>query len=172
MKEFSTIYNPSSCLRLFKNVTSIEKSLEANTPTLGKLVKTYGDTKIEAYLKIWLINLNESLNLKRPLTESQISETAFMILDGNKNLTISDINLIFKRAKSGEYGPFFESLSIDKVLTWFSQYFEERCNIAAELTRRKADQEKYQEDKTIGSNRTGMQKLRDSKIFEKNNIKS
>ena len=109
------------------------------------------------------------MNLKRPLKESQIDEAAFLIISEFKNITIADINLIFKRAKMGHYGPMYEALSIDKIITWFRDYFEERMAIAAAKYRMEADKRKYQEEKGIGSNPNGMQKLKDISMKKKYN---
>jgi hypothetical protein len=122
-------------MRLFAGVTSIEKSISQNSPFLFQVCKEQGTEKTEAYLKLWLINLNESLNLKRPLSEDQIDETAFNIVQDYKNLTISDINLIFTRAKKGFYGEFYESISMSKIMSFFNKYFEERMVTYAEMYR-------------------------------------
>ena len=37
---------------------------------------------------------------------------------------------MFRRIISGQYGEFFERLSIDKILTFFRKYREERFEIA------------------------------------------
>jgi len=53
-----------------------------------------------------------------------------MIISDHSNLKIVDITFIFKNALSGKYGEFYESLTIPKILSWFSDHFDERCNIA------------------------------------------
>ena len=124
--------------------------MDANTPSIGVIIRKYGIKKIEAYIKIWLINLNEVINLKRPLKEHQIDECAYLIVDGFKNITIADINIIFKKAKTGEYGELYETLSVDKILRWFNEYFNERCNVAGDMSRRKHENAKYKEEKDRG----------------------
>ncbi len=111
------------------------------------MIKFFGEQKVGAYIKLWIINLNENLNLKRPLKEHQIDETANLIVSEFRHVTIADINLIFKTAKMGGYGEFYESLSIDKILTWFKDYFKERCEVAAAESRREAEAHKYRADK-------------------------
>lgn len=130
-------YNPKNCMRLFSQVNSIEKSINENSPWLWQVVKEQGTEKTEAFIKLWLINLNESLNLKRPLSEDQIDETAFSIVQDFKNLSIADINLIFSRAKKGYYGEFYDSISMAKIISFFRKYFEERMLTYAEMYRNK-----------------------------------
>lgn len=125
------------------------------TPSLGVLRKQYGERQMEAYIKIWLIELNELLNVARPLKEAQIDEIAYLILSEYNNITIADINIIFRKAKLGEYGELYESLSMDKILKWFSEYFNDRCNVAGEMSRTEYDKIKYQEEKTYGNVKRG-----------------
>ena len=98
-------------------------------------------------MRLWLISLNESLNLKRPLKPHQIDECAIRIVAKYRHVTISDINLIFNRAKEGEYGEFYESISIPKVLSWFKDYFDERCEVAASMSQMEHERIKYNSEK-------------------------
>ncbi len=111
------------------------------------MVRTYSEKQIEAYIKIWVIDLNESINLKRQLMEHQIDEIAFFIVSDFKNITIADIKVVFTNAKTGAYGELYESLSMDKILGWFRQYFDSRCNVAGARSMRKSEKHKYHEEK-------------------------
>lgn len=130
-------------MRKFKQVATVQKALEQHTPTLGKLTKIMGELAVESYMKLWLIDLNEALNLKRPLTETQIDQIAFFIVQEYRNLSIADISLIFKKAKMGRYGDFYESLNSAKILLWFSNYFNERCTVASQLSYQNHLQQKH-----------------------------
>jgi len=136
LKEFLQNFNPSNSFRELKEVTTIEKALSSNTPSLWDITKAYGDRKTEAYIKLWLIDLNECLNLRKSLSETQIEQVAIAILQDYRNLKISDINLIFTRAKKGQYGEFYESISMPKILSWFRDYYDDRINTAGEIARR------------------------------------
>jgi len=43
---------------------------------------------------------------------------------------------LFKRIISGQFGEFYERLSIDKVMTFFREYREERFEIAIDQSSR------------------------------------
>ncbi len=45
---------------------------------------------------------------------------------------MKDPAFLFRRIINGQYGEFYESLSIAKVLSFFREYFDERCLAAAE----------------------------------------
>lgn len=121
-----------------KGVTTIEKVLEAKTPSIALIKRIHGEKFTLAFLKVWIVNMDQVANVKRSLTEYQIDECAMLIMDEFKLLTIADINLVFRNAKFGKYGELYESLSIIKILEWFNKHFEERCEVAASISIRKA----------------------------------
>lgn len=47
---------------------------------------------------------------------------------------IADVHVIIKKAKRGEYGELFESLDMPKVMSWFREYFADRCALAAQVS--------------------------------------
>jgi hypothetical protein len=107
------------------------KCINTDEPTLGKLLRTYGDEFTEKYLCVWLIEIQEMLGVKNKMNDFQIEMCAQMLLDEFKQINLSDLQLVAKRAISGVYGQFYESISIPKVLEWFRLYFEERCETGA-----------------------------------------
>lgn len=148
-------YSPNNFKRTLRSVSTVGKALEAKSISLGRLKKIHGEEKLEALIKVYLIDLNESLNLKRSLTERQIDDCAFEIVDQYPNLTVADLYLIMRRAKTGYYGTFYESINMAKIMTWFSDYFSERCSEAARLNYEKhlSHKEDIMEDRfseTIG----------------------
>lgn len=136
LTELLETYNPKKCSRTFREITTVEKSISLKLPSIIKLKKTIGEEKMESFIKLWLIDLNNILDLRRPLRENQIDLISFYIVNDYGNLTLSDIHLIFTRAKTGFYGELYESLNMPKVLGWFRDYFEERLLTAGEMSRR------------------------------------
>lgn len=106
--------------------------MNAPMPKLRDLIRTVGDRAVEAYLKLWLIDLNNILDLKKPLSEAQIDDLAFRICDKYRTLNIAEINLVFNRAKNGECGGILDRVHVPTVMSWFKDFFDERCNVAAE----------------------------------------
>jgi hypothetical protein len=87
---------------------------------------------------MWLVNLEQTTNLKRGLSEAMVDETAFYIVTEFKNLTVSDINYIFKKAKMGGYGEFYESLTMSKIMGWFREFYNERMEVSAMISNRES----------------------------------
>lgn len=110
--------------------------MNADTPTLGTLNRELGKDFTDGLLMAWLNHLNFILNLKRPLSEEAIEVCAIDINNEFYAIKISDLSFLFKRIYSGFYGEFYESLSIPKVMSFFRDYFDERCNLAEEQSLR------------------------------------
>lgn len=131
-----------------RGVRTVKEALAVKTPSFAKLRKELGEKKAAAYIKLWLIDLNASLNLTKALTEYQIEETARLVLGEFWGLTIADVNIVFKNAKLGVYGNLYGALSMDKIFNWFRSYLEERLEVAAEIAQEKHDSFKYLEEKS------------------------
>jgi len=97
--------------------------------TLGQLKREYGREWIIGYVSMWLIELNDSSNVKTKMTDAQMEMTAERIYDGY-SLKISDLTLFFRNVKEGIYGQFYERISQEKILEWLRMYFDERCEVA------------------------------------------
>lgn len=115
-----------------RTINSYPDVFKCNMPSLWDVEKTYGYECLQAYLEGWIVNLREFVNVGKKMTDNQTFETAMIILQDYKCLTIADINLIFKRAKSGYYGNLYDRLDGQIILGWFRRYFSERCNAAEE----------------------------------------
>lgn len=111
--------------------------MTATAPTIGSVHREKGKEFTEAYISLWLIYLNDMLNLNKPLSEVQIELCATSIVSEFYMLKVSEISLLFKRIISGEYGEFYESISIAKLLTFFRAYLEERFELAEDSSLRK-----------------------------------
>ena len=86
--------------------------------------------------------MSKLVNLVRPLNEEKIDAIAERVVSKYAVLTVADINFVFNSAINGDYGTFYESLDVPKVMTWFATYFEDRCRTAAELSQNEAVNDK------------------------------
>ena len=75
------------------------------------------------------------------MSEEQINLCSNMVVEEFYMLKVSDLTLLFKRIVSGQYGEFYERLSIDKVLTFFREYLEERFDLAKDASLRNHEEE-------------------------------
>lgn len=118
-------------------VTTIEKAMNANSPTIGMMHREKGEQFTKSMLMIWIVYLNNLMDLKNPMSEEQTELCAQSILDEFYGLKFSDLTLLFKNIISGQYGKFYERISISDLLSFFRQYFDDRCELAATQSERR-----------------------------------
>ncbi|OWP79937.1 hypothetical protein BWK63_13700 [Flavobacterium covae] len=123
-----------------KAITTVKQALEHKTSTLAKISKQVGAVRTEALIKIYLVRVNELLDLKKPLSEEAINEIAHILTTEYYNLNMTDVVFVLQQAIKGRYGEMFETLNISKVVKWFDIYFNERCNTAEEMSYKEAHQ--------------------------------
>lgn len=121
-------------VRTINDALAIVENNRDKYPSLAVLRRDYGNAKIEAIIKLHLIDLCENVNLKRPLRDAQVDNIAREIVAEYYSLTVADIHVIFRKAKTGEYGEFYESLDMPKVMGWFREYFADRCVTGASMS--------------------------------------
>ena len=111
-------------------LTTLSIALNTTAPTLATLQREKGKDFAIGLTMGWLVYLNDMLNLNKPMTEDQIDLCATEVIEAYGSLKMSDLTYLFRKIISGQYGEFYESLTIQKVLTFFRQYFDERCAMA------------------------------------------
>lgn len=124
------VYSPKNCLNHGSKLKTINQAMNADAPTLGTFNREHGKEFTEGLIMAWLMHLNLILNLKRPMSDEAIEMCAIDVVKEFYAIKISDLTFLFKRIYSGYYGEFYESLSIPKVMTFFREYFDERCDVA------------------------------------------
>lgn len=130
-------YLPKNYLPAVRKMTTPEQVLSTNDTSTGQLVRVLTPTKVEALIKLYLVRLNELLDLKRPLSEAAIDEIAATLMTGlYRNLSLTDIAFVLQQAIRGVYGELYESLNVTKVLRWFDTYWEERIAAAERMSER------------------------------------
>ena len=123
-------YSPSQCLLKLNDIISVEDAINSDMHSIGRLQREESKKFTRGLVIVWLAYLNKMLNLNKSMSETQIKLASSLICEDFYMLKMSDLTLIFRRIISGQYGEFFERLSIDKVLTFFREYREERFEIA------------------------------------------
>ena len=117
-------------------LVSVNDAINSPSHSLGKIQREQSKKFTEGLVLIWLMYLNEILNLNKPMSEEQMKLASTLICEEFYMLKMADLTLLFKRIISGQYGEFYERLSIDKVLTFFRNYLEERFEIAIDQSSR------------------------------------
>lgn len=105
-------------------------------------------------IKLHIVDLSDFLNLTRPMKDSQIDQTAEMIIDEFPLMKVADVIYLFKQAKNGAFGSIFEGLDGLKILGWFRQVWSERLDVAEQISEREHYNAKRNLAKEYGEDRT------------------
>ena len=128
--QFLKTYNPANCLENPTVKTIQQAFIDKNSPTLAGVQRQNGQNIASAMIKTWLIYLNEALNSKTPFTEQQINIGSGIILSDFYMLRFADLTVLFRNIIKSEYGKEYGSLTMQRLLELFKEYFEERCNLS------------------------------------------
>lgn len=107
-------------------------AIDSELPTLAKIKRFAGENTTQAYIELWITNLLNFINIGKTMSNDQIFETAMMILAEYPYLNLADINLVFKMAKMGKMGQFYDRLDGQVILSWFEKYSGQRMAVSAE----------------------------------------
>lgn len=135
-------------------------------PTIGTVKKVYGDDFAQAYIETWIVNISEFVNIGKNMNENQIYETAQMILDSYPYFTLADINLIFKKAKKGDFGQIYDRLDGQIIFSWFTKYNQLRCSEAEEQSINQANSFKERDNRPHDRDTMSISNIK-SRLFKK-----
>ena len=147
-EEFLRVYSPNNCLMHSVTIKGVSDALSRNTVSLVEIKKGKGQAFLRSYIALWLIELNELLNLKNPLSEAQITLCTEQIITDYSSLKISELSLIFKRIVSGEFGELYERISMPKLMSIFRKYEQERTEVVTSESQQDHERFRYQENRT------------------------
>lgn len=124
--------------REYERALTIHKAVSDGVP-ISVLKQAVGGRQIAQALDIQLTRLVAALNLKWSLNDSQIKIVVEDLLDKYPNETLDDFIVVFKRARTGEYG---ELIRLDGpiVFSWMEAYMDEKYRIIEENLHKEKDE--------------------------------
>lgn len=124
--------------REYERALTIHKAVSDGVP-ISVLKQAVGGRQIAQALDIQLTRLVKALNLKWSLNDSQIKIVVEDLLDKYPNETLDDFIVVFKRARTGEYG---ELIRLDGpiVFSWMEAYMDEKYRIIEENLHKEKDE--------------------------------
>ena len=95
MTDLTRCSTPIKARKELREVRTVMQSLDSGLPSIGLIQKVKGETFALAYLKMWVIDLQDKLNIRNKMNEHMIDAFAEAFLDEFRHLTISDIKIVF-----------------------------------------------------------------------------
>ena len=112
-------------------ITTVRQSIESKFPSMNRIVKELGFKETAALMVAHIARLETMLNVSRPMQPEAMAETAKTVidtcLDSGININAADIEIVFKRARSGAYGSFYGGIGSADILGWFDKYISEKA---------------------------------------------
>ncbi len=105
--------------------------MDSGEKSLAALKLALGEQKALALLKLHLLQLNDLLNLARPMGETLIDRIADSITTTYHYLNMAEIHLVLDRGASGYYGQVM-MCNMATVMRWFAEYDQERTEQVVE----------------------------------------
>lgn len=164
--QFVQDYKIPAVQKLCRNVNTPAQVFNTNLPTIGTVKKVYGDDFAQAYIETWIVNISEFVNIGKNMNENQIYETAQMILDSYPYFTLADINLVFKKAKKGDFGQIYDRLDGQIIFSWFTKYNQLRCLEAEEQSISQANYFKERDNRPHDRDTMSISNIK-SRLFKK-----
>lgn len=124
------LFSPANCYKAGAKIKTVRDVFKYPARSLGSFRAEFGRSWVLAYIKTWLLDLNDSVQANHKLNEVAMEFIAERIFE-TYPLKVTDLTLFFRNVKSGLYGQFYENLSPDKIMTWLAKYWDERCEAGA-----------------------------------------
>lgn len=123
------------------SIVGIREIIEGKSSmTLQGLRREQNYKNARVFVTAWVVKLQETLEVKKMMGDDSILMASDLILEDHYYLTGADLRLLFKRIVMGHYGIMYESLTIDKLMTYFSLYAKERWTEAERISLEKHNQ--------------------------------
>lgn len=127
---------------LIKHFTEDVEKLEtklSKTMYLPMLIELsrHNEEELLDTLQLMVLDVVKYYHTTEKMTEPQIYETAFRIVDAFKGLTLEDVALCFHQAKSGLYGGVYNRIDGAVLLDWLHKYQDkmQAAGIQREMSR-------------------------------------
>jgi len=161
-ESFLRRFEPLSMVTEYRHIKNTIEAIKSDKNSISVYSKHLGEDAVLVIIELHLVALNNSLNLKMKLNKMQIKEIAIEIITLYFYFSVVEIQYIFRKAKRGDFGKFYQAIDIVEILSWFSQYAEERAqhfieentkDIQNDHSMRSADRKLWQQhEKLINKN--------------------
>lgn len=92
--------------------------------------KHYGDTGLNAFLSIAIIDVIEFFNVGKTMGQNQLVQTILLIVEDFYYFNVEDFKLCFSNAKRGKYGKIYDRIDGNVIYEWLTNYSNERIGTA------------------------------------------
>jgi hypothetical protein len=146
----------------------------SKTPSIGGISRLLNDKEnltIRALLNIMLGDIILFMNVGKTMTAPQLTETVSLVVKHYKHLKPEDFKLCFEGVKKGNYGPLYDRIDGQVILSWLKAYDEERDYVAAEIASNKNEVYKMESAQLLLPDKSVVEAKKDDEVFTRNMAK-
>jgi len=125
-EQFLTKFEPSAMVMKFRHIKTVSDAIKEDSNGISLYAKELGEDTVMAVIELHLLSLSQAVNVSNKLTKVQIQEIAIEIMAVYYFLSMVEICYVLRKAKRGDYGKFYNAMSMPEVLSWFADYTELR----------------------------------------------
>ncbi|MEG0646936.1 MAG: DUF6633 family protein [Bacteroides sp.] len=112
------------------NPKKVEDVFLSFEPSIGTIIKEFGETKARAAVVYLMADALEFFNASETMSDTQVATTVDLIIEEYPYMKTDDIKLCFKNAMKMKYGKIYNRIDGSIVMGWFREYNKERCAVA------------------------------------------
>ena len=116
-------------------IKKTEDAIKHPSPTIASLCKQNDPKSAKNVVLYFLNDFDRSINVVNGLTPDQKREVATLIVEDLPLLTVHDLRVIFRNAKKGDYGEYYNRMDVPMVFRWCKEYLHQRSLKYAEMSR-------------------------------------
>lgn len=137
-----TLFNPD---RQFDYTRDIRRVYLGTAPSIGVVSISFGANIAESWLEIQLRDLSEYAGCKDKMSESQIEQTAKVIISEWGYLKVTELMHFFVLFKSGKYGKFYGAVDSMVITEGMRKFVRERYELVGRLREEEEQREREAE---------------------------
>lgn len=103
---------------------TVKDALLSGKLKLRQIAEVYDDESVSLFLETWLVQLARDMGFQ--ISEAQARETAILLLEEIYMLNLSELTLLFKKIRKGDYGTFYGSFNMQTIVIAAKRYRQER----------------------------------------------
>lgn len=107
--------------------------------SIAVMNKNFGETKLRAFMAKIIIDVVTFFNVGKIMKDTQVAQTADLIIDEFYFLKPDDFKLCFNRAKKGYYGKVYDRIDGQVIFEWLNQYTNDRMTTASDTSIQEAE---------------------------------
>lgn len=120
-------------------VISFDDVIKAESPSLAKMKKEYGDIHTKAILTIIIVDVIKFFNVGKSMSDVQVGQTIELIQQEYWMLKPEDFKLCFNNAKKGMYGQVYDRIDGQVIMSWLQQHIAKRFEFSEQQSMQKHD---------------------------------